>query len=73
MTGKDLTVKNVSLEGDGEEVADLVVTDGRQDNINIVTMYVPPKTNAWGNEQYDDIIRSTIERMEIYIAIKQLL
>ena len=70
LTRKDLTVKNVSLEGDGEEVADLVVTDGRQDNISIGTMYVPQKkTSAWGNEQYDDIIRSTIDRMEIEVAI----
>ncbi|MPC61466.1 hypothetical protein E2C01_055538 [Portunus trituberculatus] len=49
LTRKDLTVKNVSLSEDGEEVVSLVVTDGRQD-INIVTVYVPPKTSAWPNE-----------------------
>ncbi|MPC44653.1 hypothetical protein E2C01_038331 [Portunus trituberculatus] len=53
LTRKDLTVKNVSLGREGEEVVGLVVTDRRQD-INIVTVYVPPKS-AWPNEQYDDM------------------
>ncbi|MPC52069.1 hypothetical protein E2C01_045929 [Portunus trituberculatus] len=64
---KDLTVKNISLGG--EEVVGLVVTDGRQD-INIVTVYVPPNTSARPNEQYDDMVRSTIQRMKIEVAIK---
>ncbi|MPC48622.1 hypothetical protein E2C01_042402 [Portunus trituberculatus] len=69
LTRKNLTVKNVSLGGDDEEVVGLVVTDKRQD-INIVTVYVPSKTTVWPNEQYDAMVRSTIERMKIEVAIK---
>ncbi|MPC50209.1 LINE-1 reverse transcriptase [Portunus trituberculatus] len=69
LTRKNLTVKNMSLGGNGEEVVGLVVTDERQD-INIVTLDVPPKTSAWPNEQYDDMVRSTIKRMKIEVAIR---
>ena len=67
LTRKDLTVKNVSLSTGGEEVVGVVATDGKQ-YINIVTVYVPPKTSAWPIDQYENMVRSTIERMKIEVA-----
>ena len=68
LTKKDLIVQDV-CHGENEEVVGVVVTDGRQD-INIVTVYVPPKTSAWSNEQYDNMVEGTMERMKIEVAKK---
>ena len=59
---KDLTIKSVDI-GEGEdEVMGVVVSDGKQD-INVVTVYVPPKTSAWSSEQHNSMMESTMERM----------
>ena len=69
LTKKDLTVKEVNFSREGEEVISVVITDGNQD-INIITVYVPPKTSAWDNEQYVNMRRNTIERMREEISKK---
>ena len=67
LTRKDLIVQSVCLGGDNEEVVGVVVTDGRQ-YINIVTVYVPPKTSAWSNEQYNSMVERTMTRVMIEVT-----
>ena len=62
LTRKELCVQNVNIGDGDEEVVGVVVSNGGHD-INIVTVYVPPKTSAWSSDQYNSMVKSTMERM----------
>ena len=63
MIRKELSVREVNFGTDGEEVISVVVSAGNKD-INMVVVYVPPRTKAWNGEQYNTMLRSTIERLK---------
>ena len=68
-TRKDLIVKEVNFSKGNEEVISLLITDGKRD-INIITVYIPPKTSAWSQEQYQEVMRSTLDRINQEITRK---
>ena len=68
-TKKDLIVKEVNFSKGNEEVISMLITDGKQD-INIVTVYIPPKTSAWNYEQYHEVMRNTLNRIKREITRK---
>ena len=59
LTRKDVVVGNVEKgEGMAEVLkVELVMKKGRIRDL--VLVYVPPKTNSWGREEYGDMIRDT--------------
>ena len=63
MVRKELSIKEVNFGNDGEEVLSVVLSVGNTD-INLVTVYVPPRTRAWNGEQYNTMLRSTMERLK---------
>ena len=69
LTKKDLMVKEVNFSKENEEVISVLVTDSKGD-INIVTVYVPPKTNAWNYDNYHGMLRNTLDRLKREIERK---
>ena len=70
MIRKELSVKKVDFGSDGEEVISIVVSAGNKD-FNIVTVYVPPRTRSWNGEQYNNMLRSTLDRLKNEAAKKE--
>ena len=68
-TKKDLIVKEVKFSKRNEEVISMLITDGKRD-INIVTVYIPPRTSAWNYEQYQEVMRNTLSRIKQEITRK---
>ena len=68
-TKKNLIVKEVNFSKWNEEVISMLITDGKRD-INIVTVYIPPKTSAWNYEQYHEVMRNTLNRIKREITRK---
>ena len=69
LSKKDLTVKEVNFSKEHEEVISVAITDGKQD-INVITVYVPPKTSAWDNEQYHKMKKDTLNRLKDELSKK---
>ena len=67
LTKKDLIVKEVNFSKESEEVISVLVTNGKQD-INIIAAYLPPRTSAWDNDQFQTVMRRTklLKRIKCY-------
>lgn len=47
----------------------MLITDGKRD-ISIITAYIPPRTSAWNYEQYQEVMRNTLDRIKQEITRK---
>lgn len=64
-----MSVKEVNF-GTDEEVISVVLSVGNKD-INMVAVYVLPRTRTWNGEQYNTMLRSTMERLKNEAAKKE--
>ena len=61
-TKKNLIVSNLVMGEDEAEIIKLSISGGRGKRDLIVT-YVPPKTNAWSTEEYQNMLRETTDQL----------